>query len=289
MAYILRVRGDLAGAMGLYEQSLAIDESLGDKQGKSATLHAMANIYVTRGDLAGAMGLYEQSLAIQESLGDKKGKAATLHEMAYILRVRGDLAGAMGLYEQSLAIKESLGDKQGKSATLHAMANVAMARGEWEKAKEWLDTAMALASALDDAQGVAFIVVKQGQVSQARGDKNAALECYRQGLAGFARLGMPRETAQVEAMIAELENGDAKRDLSLEEWVRRSTRAARGLTADGQTWFELARQVSSDRNAPAEICRLAEVLLSLLAGKTNPDLSGLPAELAELVQSALAE
>ena len=119
--FLLRHFGDLAGAMGLYQQSLEIIEGLGDLQGKSATLHAMAYILRVRGDLAGAMGLYQQSLEIKEGLGDLKGKSATLHEMAYILRVRGDLAGAMGLYQQSLEIDEGLGDLQGMAMTLGMM------------------------------------------------------------------------------------------------------------------------------------------------------------------------
>jgi hypothetical protein len=48
--------------MRLYQQSLEIKERLGDLKGKSATLHEMAYIYVTRGDLDGAMRLYQQVL-----------------------------------------------------------------------------------------------------------------------------------------------------------------------------------------------------------------------------------
>jgi hypothetical protein len=73
-------------------------------RGTSATLHQMAGVLVTRGDLDGAMRLYEQSLAIEESLGDVRGTSATLHQMAGVLVTRGDLDGAMRLYEQSLAI-----------------------------------------------------------------------------------------------------------------------------------------------------------------------------------------
>ena len=77
-------------------------EALGDRQGKSASLHAMAYIYTVRGDLDRALALYEESLQIKEALGDRKGKSASLHEMAYIYRVRGDLDRALALYEESL-------------------------------------------------------------------------------------------------------------------------------------------------------------------------------------------
>jgi tetratricopeptide (TPR) repeat protein len=110
--------------MRLYQQSLELDERLGDLKGKAATLHEMANVLVTRGDLDGAMRLYQQSLELDERLGDLQGKAATLHAMANVLVTRGDLDGAMRLYQQSLELEERLGDLQGKSATLHAMAYI---------------------------------------------------------------------------------------------------------------------------------------------------------------------
>ncbi|RJP54127.1 MAG: CHAT domain-containing protein [Anaerolineaceae bacterium] len=111
--------GDLDGAMRLYQQCLQIDERLGNLQGKSATLHQMAGIYVTRGDLDEAMTIYQRVLEIVEHLGDLQGKSAALHQMAGIYVTRGDLDGAMKLYQQSLEIKEELSDLQSKSTTLH--------------------------------------------------------------------------------------------------------------------------------------------------------------------------
>jgi tetratricopeptide (TPR) repeat protein len=111
--------GDLDGAMKLYQQSLQIDERLGNLQGKSATLYEMANVYVTHGDLDGAMTIYRRVLEIVERLGDLQGKSAALHQMAGIYVTRGDLDGAMKLYQQSLEIKEELSDLQSKSITLH--------------------------------------------------------------------------------------------------------------------------------------------------------------------------
>jgi tetratricopeptide (TPR) repeat protein len=160
-ATLLVTRGDLDGAMRLYEQSLAIKERLGDVRGKSATLHQMAGVLVTRGDLDGAMRLYEQSLAIQERLGDVRGKSATLHQMAGVLETRGDLDGAMRRYEQSLALWESLGDVRGKSATLVMMAQIQFARGDHEtalrNARESLRLLQAMGAAPDAAK-VAEIV-----------------------------------------------------------------------------------------------------------------------------------
>jgi tetratricopeptide (TPR) repeat protein len=51
---------------------------LGDLRGKAATLHEMAYILRLRGDLDGAMRLYQETLELFERLGDLRGKSATL-------------------------------------------------------------------------------------------------------------------------------------------------------------------------------------------------------------------
>jgi tetratricopeptide (TPR) repeat protein len=169
MANVLVTRGDLDGAMKLYQQSLELEERLGDLQGKSATLHAMANVLVTRGDLDGAMKLYQQSLELEERLGDLKGKSATLHAMANVLVTRGDLDGAMRLYQQSLEIKERLGDLKGKApgrpgqgkpaATeerLHLKgkaANVLVTRGDLDGAMRLYQQSLELEERLGDLKG----------------------------------------------------------------------------------------------------------------------------------------
>ncbi|MBC7262097.1 MAG: tetratricopeptide repeat protein, partial [Chloroflexi bacterium] len=81
-----------------------IKEQLGDQQGKSATLHAMAGIYVVRGDLDGAMRLYKESLAIKEQLGDLQGKSATLAMMGQVLALRGENEPALRAFLEALTI-----------------------------------------------------------------------------------------------------------------------------------------------------------------------------------------
>jgi len=85
--------------------------------------------------------------------------------MAYIYTIRGDLDGAMKLYQQSLAIKESLGDLKGMASTL----------------------------------------VMMGQTLFVGGKPAAGLQAVRQGLEIFRRLNMPREVAQTEAILAQME------------------------------------------------------------------------------------
>jgi tetratricopeptide (TPR) repeat protein len=194
-ATLLETRGDLDGAMRLYEQSLASDESLGDVRGTSATLHQMAGVLVTRGDLDGAMRLYEQSLAIQERLGDVRGTSATLHQMAGVLVTRGDLDGAMRLYEQSLAIQERLGDVRGKSATLHQMAGVLVTRGDLDGAMRLYEQSLAIKERLGDVRGTSATLHQMAGVLVTRGDLDGAMRLYEQSLASDESLGDVRGTS----------------------------------------------------------------------------------------------
>ncbi|MBV6396268.1 MAG: Photosystem I assembly protein Ycf3 [Anaerolineales bacterium] len=180
MAQIYVTRGDLDGAMQLYQQALQMYEGLGDLKGKSATLHAMANVFVTRGDLDGAMKLYQQSLEIKEGLGDLQGKSATLHNMAQIYVTRGDLDGAMKLYQQAREILEGLGDLQGKSATLHAMANVFVTRGDLDGAMKLYQQAREILEGLGDLQGKSATLHQMAGIYVTRGDLDGAMKLYQQ-------------------------------------------------------------------------------------------------------------
>jgi tetratricopeptide (TPR) repeat protein len=112
---------DLDGAMRLYQQSLELEERLGDLKGKSATLHAMANVLVTRGDLDGAMRLYQQSLELDERLGNLQGKAITLGTMGQALWAQGKHGEAIASLWSGLKLLRQL---KIEPQTQQAMASV---------------------------------------------------------------------------------------------------------------------------------------------------------------------
>ena len=83
-ATMLETRGDLAGAMRLYEQSLAADESLGDVRGKSATLANMAVVQFRHGDYETALRNARESLRLLQAMGaapDVAQVAAIIQQM----------------------------------------------------------------------------------------------------------------------------------------------------------------------------------------------------------------
>ncbi|MEJ5241631.1 MAG: NB-ARC domain-containing protein [Anaerolineales bacterium] len=68
-AFLLRHFGDLDGAMKLYQQALAIDEGLGDRQGQAATLAMMAQIHILRREHEPALRALLTSLQTLSQIG----------------------------------------------------------------------------------------------------------------------------------------------------------------------------------------------------------------------------
>ena len=83
------VIGDAETARARYQEALEIQERLGDEEGAGLSLGGLAALAAGRGDLAGALELYRQSLAAFEACGDRLEEARILDEMAWThLRTR---------------------------------------------------------------------------------------------------------------------------------------------------------------------------------------------------------
>jgi tetratricopeptide (TPR) repeat protein len=265
--------------MKLYQQSLELDERLGDLKGKAATLHQMANVLVTRGDLDGAMRLYQQSLELDERLGDLQGKAATLHEMANVLVTRGDLDGAMRLYQQSLELDERLGDLKGKAATLAMMAQVHILRGEQEPALRALLVSLQTLSqigATPDAQKVAGILADWREQMGAE-----AFDRLWQRVTGEALTPGPSPFGRGES--AEGGEGQAQA-MTVEQFIALVLTAAREKRPEAAELFEFVSRLAADPSQPAALRRLGKVLQRLMLGDSRVDLSGLPAAWVEVIR-----
>jgi tetratricopeptide (TPR) repeat protein len=201
IARIEQMRGNLDKAIELQEQKLAIVKELGDQREISVALHNLATIYVTRGDLDGAMQRYQQVLENVERLGDLQGKSATLHQMAYVLVTRGDLDGAMQRYRQSLELDERLGDLQGKATTLHQMAYIYVTRGDLDGAMRLYQQSLEIKERLGDLRGKAITLGMMGQALWAQGKHGEALASLWGGLKLLRQLKIEPQIQEAMASV----------------------------------------------------------------------------------------
>jgi predicted ATPase/class 3 adenylate cyclase len=137
------VAGNLDIAQTRYAQALEIQQRIGDQEGAGLSLGGLAQLASVRGDLAGALELYRQSLAAFEAIGDRAEEARILSELAWTQlqhedpalarRTFLDSVGAytdvasvrgVGLSLIGLAAIEAVEDRPGKAVQIAAAAEV---------------------------------------------------------------------------------------------------------------------------------------------------------------------
>jgi tetratricopeptide (TPR) repeat protein len=162
--------GNLKEAIAFYQESLELQEKIGNLQGKAASLRQLAGIYAERGEIDRGITLYQESLELHEKIGDVQGKAATLHCLAIIYANQGDVEKAIAFYQESLELKEKIGDVQGKAATFAMLGQLlADEKGDFEKALNYLQQSLEILQYLrsPDAKTVKRIIA---EVQQMAGD-----------------------------------------------------------------------------------------------------------------------
>jgi tetratricopeptide (TPR) repeat protein len=217
---VMLARGDLAGALKSYRDSLAIRERLlqSDPENDrwqflfSAANTKVGDIRKEQGDLAGALESYRVALVTLERLAESKPHSPTVlldlstaHErVGNVLFERGDLPGALKSYSESLTIRERLAKSAPGSPRLQLALAVAYVKigdvrkeqGELTKALEHFRRMLAIVERLvqsdpDDAglqRHLAMAHQRVGDVLDDRGDHAGALESFRILLATMERL-----------------------------------------------------------------------------------------------------
>jgi len=189
ISQIHKVRGDYDTALGYLEQSLAIQQQIGDRMGEGTTLNNLATTAYAKGDYDTALTYLEQSLAIRQQIGDRNGEGATLNNISQIYDAKGDYDTALAYLEQSLAIRQQIGDRKGEGATLNNLATTAYAKGDYDTALGYLEQSLAIQQQIGDRQGEGVTLNNISQIHKVRGDYDTALGYLEQSLAIRQQIG----------------------------------------------------------------------------------------------------
>lgn len=191
---ILAARGDLDGAIALYQEALPLWSAFGIALGRYSLLEVWGTAEWRRGNRERAVELLEESLSGLQQVGDPGGVAGVSRTLgaiaaeqgdrrsarewyarakkaiadrpdepmhtdlrareALLLRDEGDFAGALGLLEVCLREWEAREHPRWIAATCVQMATVHQAAGEGEKARPLLKEARELYEQVGDQAGV---------------------------------------------------------------------------------------------------------------------------------------
>ena len=177
------IRGKLDLAEEMYNKSLAISEALGRKEGVASQYGNLGILYSTRGELDRAEEVLNKSLAINETLDCKEGVAGNYGSLGNLYSTRGELIRAEKMYNKSLALSEALGYKEGMANQYSNLGVLYCGRAEVERAEEMYNKSLAINEALDRKEGMASNYGNLGCLYRTRGELNRAEEMYNKSLA----------------------------------------------------------------------------------------------------------
>ncbi len=112
-----------------YRSALDIYDNFPVSLDRSETCDGLARLYYLQGKYSGSLQLWQQALAIQQEIGDRQGEAASLHQLSMIYESLGDYPQALSLSQQSIEIYREISDRQGEASSLAQMATIAYQQG----------------------------------------------------------------------------------------------------------------------------------------------------------------
>jgi len=148
------LQGDIAVAQTLYEQSLVIRRTIGDRRGIASCLNHLGNVARDRSDNADARRLYEESMAILGELGDRRGMAVVLNNLGEVAQYARDCPAAQSFYAEGLAIGYDLEDGWCIGNSIQGLADVAQLQGDYQVARQLYEQSLAMVIDVKDRSGI---------------------------------------------------------------------------------------------------------------------------------------
>jgi tetratricopeptide (TPR) repeat protein len=175
-----------AEALRNYEDSMAINQHLGQKRGVAASLAEIAQVQLSLGKPDAALAAYNDALKIRREIGAKKEAGDTLIDLGDLYAERGQSDLALQHFKEALQIERDAGDETYQALCLNNIGNAYLQKGENEDALTYLQQSLQLREKLNVPVDIAETLhnlgeayANLGQYDQAMTSHMRALELYR--------------------------------------------------------------------------------------------------------------
>jgi len=169
-------------ALRNYQDSIAINQRLGQRRGVAASLAEIAQVQLTLGKQDAALAAYNQALKIRQEIGAKKEAGDTLIDLADLYLERGQSDQALQALKESLQIQRDANDETYQALCLNNIANAYAQKGENEDALTYLQQALQIREKLNVPGNIAETLENLGASYTALGQYDKAMASYMRGL-----------------------------------------------------------------------------------------------------------
>jgi predicted ATPase/transcriptional regulator with XRE-family HTH domain len=187
LPWFWEVRGYLAEGRRWLEELLAGGEAA-PADVRCSALDGAGVLARNQGDLAAAIRLHKQSVALARELNDEPLIARSLNGLAIAVAWAGDLPQAQALFEEGLELQQKLGNQWAVAVILMDLGNVASDKGDEERAAALYEQALPLAREQGDRRLVATLLQNLGNRYRNRGALDLAAARYHEGLSVYREL-----------------------------------------------------------------------------------------------------
>lgn len=173
---------DYEAAEGLYRRALARARTLGDKPGESKALFQLGVNESNRKRYPAAIGLFEQSVAIDTDTGDLAGVAQARLNIAQAHDLAGHEEPARAAYRRALQDCKRLGAANLTALALAAAGRLEVRLGHTDRARGLLEEAYAVAGRSGDTAARVRAAEALYDLAIVTGDRAAASRMAEEGL-----------------------------------------------------------------------------------------------------------
>ncbi len=171
-----------AEALRNYEDSMAINQHLGQKRGVAASLAEIAQVQLSLGKPDAALAAYNDALKIRREIGAKKEAGDTLIDLGDVYFDRGQSDQALQMFKESLQIQRDAGDETYQALCLNNIGNAYLQKGENEDALTYLQQALQLREKLNVPGDIAETLHNLGEAYANLGQYDQAMTALMRGL-----------------------------------------------------------------------------------------------------------
>ncbi len=186
--------GDYSRAKQLYKESLVIRRALGDQWGIANSLQGLGRVALSLGEIEEGERLVREGIAISEEIGDQAGIVKGLGNLAVLLPWSGKFAEAQAILEKSRAICEDMGFRVGLVYTVAHLSTTKGHLGEYEPARSLAYQCLTLAREINHSWALGDSLIVLGGVALVEQDYDKAWQFFQESLSVYREAGQQETT-----------------------------------------------------------------------------------------------
>ena len=177
------------GAVGCYQDALAIFREAGDRRAEGVTLDGLGDAYEGLRRFEEAVGCYQDALAIYRETGDRHREGLTLTSLGNAYGELRRFEEEVSCCQDAVAIHRQTGDLRYLGLPLRNLGLAYYSLKRLEEAIPCNEDALAIYRRTGDRHGEGWTLTNLGAVYQKLGRLEEAIGCYQDALAIYRETG----------------------------------------------------------------------------------------------------